>query len=37
MASAPSPAHESILSAVMIRLGSVLESIPVSGRVYFDI
>ena len=37
MASAPTPAHESILSAVMIRLGSVLESIPVSGQVHFDI
>jgi len=37
MASAPSPAHESILSVVMIRLSSVLESIPVSDQVYFDI
>ena len=37
MASAPLPAHESILSAVMIRLGSVLESIPVLDQVYFDI
>ena len=37
MASAPLPTHESILCAVMIQLGSVLESIPVSGQVYFDI
>jgi len=37
MASTPSPTHESILSAVMIQLGSVLESIPVSDQVYFDI
>ncbi|KIM63807.1 hypothetical protein SCLCIDRAFT_23975 [Scleroderma citrinum Foug A] len=37
MASTPLPAHESILCVVRIRLGSILESIPVSGRVYFDI
>ena len=37
MASAPSPAHESILSAVVVRLGSVLESIPISDQVYFDV
>ena len=37
MASAPLPAHESILSVVMVRLGSVLESIPISDQVYFDV
>ena len=37
MASTPSPAHESILSAIMVWLGSVLESIPVSDQVYFDV
>ena len=37
MASAPLPTHESILCVVMIRLSSILESIPVSGQVYFDV
>ena len=37
MASTPSPTHESILSATMVRLGSILESIPVSDQVYFDV